>query len=279
MTQPTRRDLCRAAVTTLRQAGVPDAVTDARRLMAWAADLSSAQMAGAEGECPEVEEVERYLAAIARRAEREPVSHIIGHRMFWGRAFEVNAHVLDPRPETEVLIAEALNRGPFQRVLDLGTGSGCLLLTLVSEWPQATGVGTDNSAEALDVAKCNAEQICVGERAAFQRSDWLEGIEGVFDLIVSNPPYIAADEMADLSPEVRGYEPLGALTPGGDGLDAYRAIADGSARHLTEGGLLMVEIGPSQPEMVSVILASAGWIVRAIIPDLDQRARVIVAGL
>lgn len=278
MTSPTRRDLLRAATATLDQAGVPDPAGDARRLMQWAGDLGAAQLVASERDSAGMDETERFHGAVARRAHREPVSHITGQRMFWGRMFEVTPHVLDPRPETETLIAEALNRGPFRHVLDLGTGSGCLLLTLLSEWPEAVGVGTDISPDALNVARRNAEALALGTRATLRQADWLDGMDDTFDLIVSNPPYIAADEMADLEPEVRDHEPLHALTPGGDGLDAYRAIAAQAARNLEAGGVLMVEIGPTQSEAVSVILACAGWIVRAIIPDLDQRARVIVAG-
>jgi release factor glutamine methyltransferase len=177
---------------------------------------------------------------------------------------------------TETLVHEALHRGPFKRVLDLGTGSGCILISLLAAWPEALGVGTDISTAALEVAHRNASQIGVGSRARFQQAEWFAGLEGPFDLIVSNPPYIAEHEMEDLSPEVRDHEPRCALTPGGDGLQAYRDIGAGAKRMLTENGWLMLEIGPTQSESVAAILAGSGLIVHSIIPDIDQRPRVIV---
>ena len=208
---------------------------------------------------------------------REPLSHITGIRSFWGRDFRVTPDVLDPRPETECLIAEALHRGPVQRLLDIGVGSGCILLTLLAEWPEATGVGTDTSAKALEIARTNAVSLGVANRAELLRTDWTDAASGPFGLIVTNPPYISAEEMAGLAPEVRLHEPTEALSPGGDGLDAYRAIAPRLGGLLAPGGLALLEIGPVQYEPVAALLANAGMNVLMVIPDLDQRARVIVA--
>ena len=273
----TRAALVRAAAERLAAAGVPDAGRDARLLMRWAGGRDGAGLAAVIEEPPGAEEAARFAAAADRRAAREPLSHITGERLFWDRAFRVSPDVLDPRPETEVLIAEALHRGPFGRILDIGTGSGCILLTLLAEWPGATGIGTDISAAALEIAAANAAALELSERAGFLLTDWTDRVAGPFDLIVSNPPYIAADEMAALSPEVRLHEPHGALSPGGDGLDAYRAIAPALRLLLAPGGLAMVEIGPTQYEAVAALLAAAGLNVLMVIPDLDQRARVIVA--
>ncbi len=261
----------------LARAGVPDPARDARLALRWAAGLDGAALGAALDAPAGADEAARFAGAIARRAAREPLSHVTGSRVFWGREFGVGPEVLDPRPETEVLVGEALHGGPVARVLDLGTGSGCLLVTLLAEWPGATGLGTDISPGALARARSNADLLGVGDRAAFALADWTEGIQGSFDLIVSNPPYVAEAEMAGLDPEVREHEPRIALTPGGDGLDAYRSIATGIRGLMAPGARLMVEIGPTQSHAVAAILAAGGLRVTAIIPDLDQRTRVVVA--
>jgi release factor glutamine methyltransferase len=230
---------------------------------------------------PGESESTRFEDAITAREARTPVSHITGEREFWGRSFHVTCAVLDPRPETETLIAHVLEGPPARRILDLGTGSGCILLTLLAEWPQATGLGIDISAAALEVAAGNARRLGVEERAQLAVGDWCAGLVETFDLIVSNPPYIAASEMPGLSPEVRLHEPLNALTPdpdpGGDGLEAYRRIAACAASHLGPEGRLLLEIGPTQGAAVQQILADAGLPDAAILPDLDRRDRVISA--
>jgi release factor glutamine methyltransferase len=273
----TRATLIRAAAERLAEAGVTDAARDARLLMRWAGRHDGAALAAVIEDTAPLDEAARFEAAADRRAGREPLSHITGERLFWDRAFLVTPDVLDPRPETEVLIAEALRRGAFERVLDIGTGSGCILLTLLAEWPGATGLGTDISPAALEIAKANAAALDLAGRVEFLQTNWADAAAGPFDLIVSNPPYIAANEMAALSPEVRLHEPHGALTPGGDGLDAYRAIAPALHPRLAPGGFVMVEIGPTQYEAVAALLATSGLNVLMVIPDLDQRARVIIA--
>ena len=162
-------------------------------------------------------------------------------------------------------------------MLDLGTGTGCILLSCLAGMPFATGTGTDQSAAALAVAAGNAEALGLAKRARFRQADWLSGISGKFDLILSNPPYIAEDEMAGLSPEVRDWEPRAALTPGGDGLDAYRAIAAGAGARLMPGGRLGLEIGPTQAGAVTALLTAAGFEKVEVRPDLDTRDRVILA--
>lgn len=265
-----------AAIGRLRAAGVEDAARDARRLLAHALGVAADRLTLhlAEGMTPA--QVAAFDAAIAARAARQPVSQITGERLFWGRSFRVTRDTLDPRPETETLIAAALDR-PFERVLDLGTGTGCILLTLLAERPGATGVGVDISAGALAVARDNAARVGVSGRVELVRSDWFSDVTGRFDLIVSNPPYIAADEMASLAPEVAEWEPHLALTPGGDGLDAYRAIAAGAAAHMARGARLVVEIGPTQAGGVAAMFAEAGLANIAVHCDLDGRDRCVSA--
>lgn len=263
------------AAARLRAAGVPDAAADARRLLAHALGLAPGRLTLAlPGPLPEAAAA-RFAEAVARRAARQPVAQILGERLFWGRPFRVTPDVLDPRPETETLVAAALE-APFARMLDLGTGSGCLLLTLLAECPGATGLGTDISAAALAVAADNATRLGLAARAAFARADWFSGVSGFFDLIVSNPPYIAAAEWATLAPEVRDWEPRAALTPGEDGLAAYRAIAAGAGGHLAPGGRLVLEVGAGQGEAVAAICEAAGLGPTALRVDMDGRARAVL---
>ena len=263
-----------AAIPRLAAAGVPDAPRDARRLLAHALGIAPGRLTLVLPDPLPPEAAARFAASVARRAAREPVSHITGIRAFYGRDFRVCPDVLDPRPETETLIAAAL-AAPFGRVLDLGTGSGCILLTLLAERPDSKGIGADISEPALAVARDNARALGI-ERAAFLQADWFRGISGRFDLIVSNPPYIAASEMPGLAPEL-AHEPRGALTDAGDGLSAYRAIAAGAAAHLAPGGRLIVEIGPTQGQAVRALLSAAGLEILALHPDLDGRDRAVEA--
>ncbi|MBI1217517.1 MAG: peptide chain release factor N(5)-glutamine methyltransferase [Rhodobacteraceae bacterium] len=272
----TGADALRAAIPRLRDAGVEDAARDARVLLAHAIGIASDRLTLHLPDPLQPEAAARFEAAITARAARQPVSQITGRRLFWGRPFRVTPDVLDPRPETECLIAAAL-AAPFTRVLDLGTGTACILLTLLAERPGTTGLGTDLSDAALAVARENAASLGFAIHASFQPSDWFAGVTGRFDLIVSNPPYIAAAEMPALAPEVRQWEPHLALTPGGDGLDAYRALAVGAGAHLAPGGRLMVEIGPTQGAAVAALFRAAGLQGVVVLPDLDGRDRVVAA--
>ena len=270
------RDLLREGAGRLARAGVAEASADARRLLAFALGAALDRLVTDMPERLTPEEAGRFDAAISARERRQPVSQITGRRLFWGRAFRVTPDVLDPRPETETLIAAALEM-PFATVLDLGVGSGAILLTLLAERPDARGTGCDLSPEAIGVARDNAAALGVGARTTLLVSDWLAAVTGRFDLIVSNPPYIASAEMPGLAPEVREWEPHLALTPGGDGLDAYRAIAAGAAGHLAGGGRLILEIGATQAGPVTAILEAAAWTEIETRPDLDGRDRAIVA--
>lgn len=264
-----------AAAGRLRAAGVADPARDARVLLAHAARIEATRVTliAPEDLAPDI--AERYEQLIALRAVRVPVSHLLGEREFYGRRFKISGEVLDPRPETETLIESALAE-PFTRVLDLGTGSGCILVTLLAEQKTATGLGTDLSEVACLQASANAVLHRVQARASIIQSDWFDQVDGQFDLIVSNPPYIALNEMAGLEEEVRRHEPEMALTDGGDGLGAYRRITASVMPHLSPGGRLIVEIGPAQAAAVMALMAQAGLTGLRVAHDLDRRARIIL---
>jgi release factor glutamine methyltransferase len=265
----------RDAVARLAAAGVPDAAQDVAVLLAHALGCDRAGLAlRSPQEALSTDQLARLELAVVARAARQPISQITGARLFWGRPFKVTSDVLDPRPETETLIAEALGV-PFGSVLDLGTGSGCILVTLLAERPDALGFGVDLSSAALKVAQSNQQRLLPQRQVTWAQGSWFDPVQGQFDLIVSNPPYITADEMADLSAEVRDWEPHLALTPGGDGLAPYRVIAAGAAAFLSVGGWLMVEIGPRQGAAVADLFTAGGFSNVTCIPDLDGRDRVI----
>lgn len=267
----------------LRTAGIANPDRDARLLLAHHLGVPSDVVYPPYSHPQLLEAFHRELGAvtgffdtIAARAQGRPVSKIIGVRAFWNYRFLVTDDVLDPRPETETLIERALDE-PFDTVLDLGTGSGCILLTLLAERAEARGLGVDISDAALAVASENATRLDVADRAGLTRSDWFSDVTGLFDLIVSNPPYIGVAEMGALDPDVRDWEPRMALTDEGDGLSAYRAIAAGARDHLSPGGRLLVEIGPSQGAAVAGLFQAAGLEEIAVHPDMDGRDRVVAA--
>ncbi|WP_375172874.1 peptide chain release factor N(5)-glutamine methyltransferase [Pseudooceanicola sp.] len=261
---------------TLAEAGIPDAARDARRLYDWAYALGAEAPEPQDRDHPNEMTLHFLEIGVAQRLKRQPVSQIVGKRAFWRHEFDVTPDVLDPRPDTETLVDQALG-GRFSRVLDLGTGTGCIVISLLAERATARGVAVDLSEAALTVARRNARRIGVSDRLELTRSDWFSAVEGSFDLIVSNPPYIAAEEMPDLAPEVRDWEPRLALTDEGDGLTAYRIIAREAAGYLNPEGLVMVEIGPSQGAAVSGLFRAAGYTQVEVIPDLDGRDRVVLA--
>lgn len=272
----TGAEALRAAAAKLTAAGIEAASGDARRLLAHALGVAPDRVILHLPDPLEAEALLRFDAAIAARLNRQPVSQIIGARLFWGRSFRVTRDVLDPRPETEILIEAAL-RHPFSSVLDLGTGTGAIALTLLAERPAARACATDVSAAALQIAGQNAADLGLTTRLRLVQSDWFESVSGRFDLIVSNPPYIAAEEMPGLAPEVRCWEPHLALTPGGDGLAPYRAIAAAAQAHLTPGGRVLVEIGPTQADAVCGFFTDSGFGQLEVLRDLDGRDRVVCA--
>ena len=260
----------------LRAAGVPDPARDARVLLAHAAqvDASRVTLIAPEDLAPEVEE--RFDQLVSLRAVRVPVSHLIGEREFYGRRFKVSGDVLDPRPETETLIEAALALA-YETVLDLGTGSGCILVTLLAERPNARGLGVDLSEAACLQASANAVLHDVVARCDIQVSDWFEAVTGTYDLIVANPPYLSAFEMESVQPELARHEPRMALTDEGDGLSVYRLIAAQAAQFLKPDGTILLEIGAEQGRDVQAIFRDNSWQDVTIIPDLDGRDRVIRA--
>jgi len=274
----TGAEALREAVARLRAAGVEEPARDARILLAHALGVERSRLTLVLPEALPAGARARLDATITARAARQPVAQITGRRAFFGRNFKVTRQVLDPRPETEILVRACLDL-PFESLLDLGTGSGCILLSLLAERPRARGLGVDASEAVLAVARENARALGLEGRAHFLLSDWFAAVEGRFELIVSNPPYVSAAEMQALAPEVRAWEPAGALTPGGDGLAAYRAIIPRAPAHLRSGGWLAVEIGARQGAEVSALFRQAGFEDVRTLPDLDGRDRVVMGRL
>jgi release factor glutamine methyltransferase len=225
-----------------------------------------------------------FASLVDRRARREPMAYIRGVQEFWGREFVVTPDVLIPRPETELIVEEALGKFTVQSsklkvVADVGTGSGCLAITLAAELPDTRIVATDVSADALAVAKQNAARHGVSDRIEFREGTCLAGADGPFDLIVSNPPYVAERDRPALPPEVREFEPARALMAGPDGLDVIREILAAAPRALGRGGLLLMEIGHGQAGPVRALVAGLPALTLVDIrPDLQGIPRVVVVG-
>lgn len=226
---------------------------------------------------------EQYIFGhyLSRRISRQPLAQILGEKEFYGRKFIVNANVLTPRPESELLVDKACafiaRRNDVRQVVDLGTGSGCLLLSILAESAGITGLGVDRSRAALRVAKDNARQLGLMRRAVFAVSDWTQALQSGFDIIVANPPYIAEAEMPALMPEVGLFEPHLALDGGSDGLTAYRQIATDLQRLARPGALILLECGAGQADAVAAILTSERLTVTEIYDDLAGCPRVIAA--
>ena len=270
---------------SFKLAGIEDAQVDARLLIGHALHLDRARLVAQSDRVLEAREITVISALAARRLKREPVSRILGQKEFWSLPLRVTPDVLVPRPETETVVEVALDfvvRGGLRmeklRILDVGTGSGALLLALLRELPNAIGTGTDVSPAALDVARANAAQCGLESRCSFVVCDIAAGVQGPFDLLVSNPPYIAHGEIASLAPEVRDYDPNVALDGGEDGLAAYRAIAAEALQLLAAGGRLFVELGAGQEAAVRTLFTNAGLTVGAARKDLAGISRVLGAG-
>jgi release factor glutamine methyltransferase len=270
----------------LEAAGVESPVLDARMLLEVAVGVTRSAIV-TDPYRPVPDEAAATLdALVARRAAREPLAHIIGRKGFWTLDLIVSPAVLTPRPDTETLVdlvVKARAGWPKQRVLDLGAGSGAIILALLSSWDDAEGVAIDASTDALEIARENAARIGLSERCAFVHADWtgplaLDARPGLFDVIVSNPPYIASAEIDGLEPEVVRHEPRLALDGGADGLDAYRQIAPLIASMLKPNGLWAVEVGRGQADQVRGIAEAAGLMVNAITLDLNGVARVVSGG-
>ena len=271
-----------ALAESFRKAGIDSAEADARLLIAHALGIDRSELI-ANGARPLNERELQAIDTLAvRRLKHEPVARILGGKEFWSLMLDITPYVLVPRPDTETVIEAALDfavRGGLRlerlRVLDIGTGSGALLLALLSELPNALGTGTDISAAALAVARGNAERHGLASRCIFVACDITAGVQGPFDLIVSNPPYVAHGDIATLAPEVRDYDPAVALDGGSDGLDGYRAIAADARRLLASGGRLIVELGAGQEGAVGALFTKAGLTVGKARADLAGIARAL----
>lgn len=265
----TWRDMMRDASARLAGAGVENAPRDVRLLMAHALGVEPVEVILRETDSIDVIGLTAFEEAVQRRLQGEPVSRIRGWREFYGRRFSVTPDVLDPRPETELLVEQGLKRLPDGgRMLDLGTGSGCILISVLAERADATGTGLDISPGALDVARANAAALGVSGRAAFIEGGWGDVSGGPFDLALSNPPYIPEADIAGLAKDVRGYDPRAALTPGGDGLDPYRLILDAMPGWLKPGGCIGFEFGIEQASAVTMLMRQAGLIEVEVLRDL-----------
>lgn len=281
---PTIASARRALRELLSQGGIDSADADARLLIAHALDIERTTVLTHSERVLTADEIETIDALAQRRLAHEPVARIIGAKEFWSLALAVGPDVLVPRPETETvvelaldsIVGDALRMEDF-RILDIGTGSGALLLALVKELEHATGTGTDISEGALAVARANAEHHGVASRCRFVSCNIAAGLRGPFDLIISNPPYIVRNDIAGLEPEVRDYDPALALDGGTDGLDCYRAIA-AEARHLlVPGGRLVVELGQGQEAAVRGLFSEAGLTADETRPDLAGIPRALSA--
>ena len=268
-----------SAVARLKAAGVDGPVIDARLLVEAAADASRADIIADPQRALSEEQAARLEDYISRREAREPVSHILGRRGFWKIMLRVTPDVLTPRPDTETLVELVLRDLPENKpfsLLDLGVGSGTILLSILAERPAGKGLGVDASSEALAVARDNAASLGLARQVALLRGDWTAGLgTSSFDLVVSNPPYIRSAEIDDLQPEVRDHEPRLALDGGPDGLDAYRLLAPEMLRVLRPGGRFLVEIGHDQSADVEALFRGAGGVSIATAKDLANRDRVV----
>lgn len=262
----------------LRAAGVEGPQQEARLLLSHALAVSTEELI-ADSAVPSVQGMMRYEALLSRRIAREPLAYILGYREFWSLPFAVGPGVLIPRPETETLVEAALKEFPERDapidVLDLGTGSGCLLLSFLHERPQANGIGVDASRDALSFAVRNAYDLGLWERTAWVNGNWTDDITDIFDVVFINPPYIALGEITALAPEI-SYEPIAALSGGSDGFDVYRRLAPVLSRCLKADGKVFLEIGAGQADRIRAVFAASGLSTVHSIADLAGIPRCLV---
>ncbi|MCA0245739.1 MAG: peptide chain release factor N(5)-glutamine methyltransferase [Proteobacteria bacterium] len=283
---PTYDALLRDTAVALTAAGIDNVRFESRLLLGRAAGLSVEQLVAHGGDPAPAGVVAAMRELTGRRVRREPMAYILGEREFWGLPFKVSPAVLVPRPDSETLIETVLDLLPERerplRILDLGVGSGCLLLTLLREYPKATGVGVDASSEALAIAGENAGTLGVAPRVRltvddWRRAGWAGRLEGPFDLLVSNPPYIESSTIMALMPEVANHEPRLALDGGPDGLEAYRIIAAAAPGLIVPGGWALVEGGEGQAVDISRIFSAAGMSPQPPRKDLAGVERVVAS--
>jgi release factor glutamine methyltransferase len=277
----TRADALRDAAARLAEAGVESPSRDARRLLAAALDVDVAELLGAGAEPLPAGVAARFAGMVDARARRMPVARILGTREFWSLPLGLSPATLDPRPDSETLVeavlARVADRDAPRRVLDLGTGSGCLLLALLRELPGATGIGVDRDPAAAATAAANARSLGLTARTAFLAGDWARALTGPFDVVVSNPPYLTTAELAAAEPEVAAWDPAGALDGGPDGLAAYRALLAGLENQVAPAGLVVLEVGADRDGAVADLVADHGLTVRDRARDLTGTVRCVIA--
>lgn len=268
------------ALDTLVRAGIDSARLDTQLLLAHVLCMTREELLMRESvEMTEFQSAQ-FAALVARRASRIPISQLLGRKEFWGLTFKVSADTLTPRPDSETIIEALLAHQPRRsaqlRILDLGTGTGCLLLAALSEYPQSRGLGVDISERALAVAAENAASLRLEKRAEFKKSVWNSAINGVWDIVISNPPYIPAGEIQGLAPEVSRHEPRLALDGGSDGLDCYREITRFLPEILAESGMALLEVGRGQAQDVASLGQSHGLSLAGIACDLSGVGRCVI---
>ena len=266
------------ATFKLSRSGIDGAARDARILMAYSLEVPMSQLSLNINEQVSEKIISKLEQLILRRINREPISKILERREFWCRTFSINKNVLDPRGDTETLIDFVIDK-PVKSVLDLGTGSGAIAVTLACEWKEANVTAIDISEDALALAERNAEKFNVKNEINFLKSDWFDAVEGQFDLIIANPPYIGLMEQRAISPEVINYDPEIALFAGSDGLDAYKKIIPSLSKFLNPEGFVVLEIGASQSNQVKDLMNSSGFFDLKTVKDLSGKDRLIAAKL
>ncbi len=275
----TRGEALLLAMQRLKDAGIDQHEREARYLLSYALQCEALELIIRPKVVLNEDEEITFISWLARREKREPLARIHGLREFWGLPFGLNEATLEPRPDTETLVECVLKKVPLLstslRILDIGTGTGCILLSLLKEYEQAEGVGSDKSARALQAARQNAVQLGLKNRATFIETSWCDGISGPFDVVVCNPPYIATKEMETLQPEVRLYDPELALDGGEDGLNPYRQIIPAAHLLLKDGGLLAVEVGHTQANAVMEMFKACGFNDIGVREDLQRIPRVV----
>ena len=262
----------------LSGSGIEGAARDARILTAFAIGIPISELSLKLNELVSDQIISKLEKLILRRIDREPISKILGKREFWGRLFSINENVLDPRPDTETLIDFVIEK-PVTSVLELGTGSGAIAVTLACEWKHVHLTAVDISEDAISMAKINAEKFNVQNKIHFLKSDWFETVRGSFDLIISNPPYIGLVEQDEIAAEVIKYDPEIALFAGRDGLEAYKKIIPNLAKFLKPDGLVVLETGASQSNQVKNMMNAVGFIDAKIVKDLSGKDRLVAAKL
>ena len=272
------REVLADTAIKLSKAGIEGAARDARILAAFALGIPISELSLNINKQVSEKIIAELEKLILRRIDGEPVSKILGRREFWGRSFAINENVLDPRGDTETLIDFVMEK-PVKSVLELGTGSGVIAVTLACEWKEVHVTAIDISHDALSLAKINAEKFNVQNKIHFLKSDWFESVEGSFDLIISNPPYIGLIEKDEISAEVLKYDPKISLFAGRDGMNAYRKIIPNLAKFLNPDGIVVLETGSSQGIQVKNMMNSVGLVDTKIVKDLSGKDRLVSAKL